>query len=167
MKLKRLGFIAAAAVAAVAFSGCAPGASSQEDGQSLEIWQYEDTNSAMGKAWQKAVDIFKEENPGVKVNFAKQAFESTKTNAQVLLSGNDVPDVMIYNKGAAGAGQLAAQGLIEPLTDAVEEYGWDEILASDSLQQLSRYTTEGVPGQGDWYGIPNYGEYVLWYYNKD
>ncbi|OII39257.1 ABC transporter substrate-binding protein [Plantibacter sp. MMLR14_011] len=167
MKLKRLGIIAFAASALLAaLSGCASGPTA-EDGKSLVIWNYEDESSAMGQAWKRAVEVFKEEHPDVKVKFAQQAFTSTKTNAQVLLSGNDVPDVMEFNKGAAGAGQLASQGLISPLTDAVEKYGWDKTLASPSLQQLSRYTTDGVPGDGDWYGIPNYGEYILWYYNKD
>jgi raffinose/stachyose/melibiose transport system substrate-binding protein len=167
MKLKRPFIAALAAIAAVtAVSGCASGPAA-EDGKSLVIWNYEDENSAMGQAWQRAVEIFEEEHPDVDVKFAQQAFTSTKTNAQVLLSGNDVPDVMEFNKGAAGAGQLASQGLITPLTDAVEEYGWEDVLGTPSLSQLSRYTTDGVPGDGDWYGIPNYGEFVLWYYNKD
>jgi raffinose/stachyose/melibiose transport system substrate-binding protein len=139
----------------------------QGDGQSLTIWNYEDANSAMGQAWAQAVEIFKAEHPEVAVTFEIRGFDATTNNAQVILTGNEVPDVMEFNKGNADTGRLASQGLLTPLTDVVEQYGWDEVLDTTSLNLLSRYSEAGVAGSGDWYGIPNYGEYVLWYYNRD
>jgi len=47
----------------------------------------------------------------------------------------------------------------------VQKYGWDKML-SPSLQTTARYDN-GVMGSGKWYGVPNYGEYVMAYYNKD
>src|SRR5690606_29501725 len=82
------------------------------------------------------------------------------------LTGDDVPDVMEYNKGNATAGQLAAQGLLAPLTDAAEQHGWSDKLAG-SLATTATYDENGLMGSGDWYGVPNYGEFVGVYYNKE
>ncbi|WP_255372153.1 ABC transporter substrate-binding protein [Cellulosimicrobium sp. CUA-896] len=138
----------------------------RSDDQTLTIWHYENDDSAMGQAWAKAIEIFEEENPDVEVVVEKQTFEQIQKNAKIVLTGDDVPDLMEYNKGNATAGQLAAQGLITPLTDAAEERGWADKL-SGSLQTTATYDEQGLMGSGDWYGVPNYGEFVGVYYNKD
>jgi raffinose/stachyose/melibiose transport system substrate-binding protein len=55
--------------------------------------------------------------------------------------------------------------LLTDLTPVVEERGWDQIL-NESLATTARYNN-GIMGSGSWYGIPNYGEYVMVYYNQD
>jgi len=141
-------------------------AGGDSDDTTLTIWHYESEDSAMGQAWAKAIEIFEDEHPDVTVDVEKQTFEQIQKNAKIVLTGDDVPDVMEYNKGNATAGQLAAQGLIAPLTDAAEEHGWADKL-SGSLQTTARYDDKGLMGSGDWYGVPNYGEFVGVYYNKD
>lgn len=167
--MKSIRMIVASAIATTlavgGLAGCG-GGSESGGGKSLTIWDYEDANSAQGQAWSRAVEIFKAEHPGVTVKFEKHAFTSTDTAAKVILAGNNVPDVLEYNKGTA-AGELASLGLITPLTDAVTKYHWDKVVNTPALQLLARYDHNGVAGTGDWYGIPNYGEYILWYYNKD
>ena len=74
---------------------------------------------------------------------------------------------MEYNKGNATAGQLASQGLITDLTDVATERGWDTTTSPASIQTTAKYDEHGVMGSGDWYGVPNYGEFVGVYYNKD
>lgn len=152
-----------------ACGGSGEGSDEAADGQAsgeLTIWHYEDPDSAMGQAWAKAIEVFEEENPGVTVNLERQSFESLRSNAKVILTGNTVPDVLEFNKGS-DTGQLASLGLLTPLTDEAEARGWDQKLSSPSVQVLARYDEQGVPGSGDWYGIPNYGEYILWYYNQE
>jgi raffinose/stachyose/melibiose transport system substrate-binding protein len=75
-------------------------------------------------------------------------------------------DVMEYNKGNATAGLLSSQGLLTDLSGVATERGWDRKLSS-SLQTTAKYDERGVMGSGKWYGVPNYGEYVTVYYNKD
>jgi raffinose/stachyose/melibiose transport system substrate-binding protein len=48
----------------------------------------------------------------------------------------------------------------------VTRRGWDKLL-SPSIQTTARYDERGVMGAGKWYGVPNYAEYVMVYYNKD
>ncbi|MFD6167263.1 ABC transporter substrate-binding protein [Oerskovia sp. NPDC060287] len=152
----------------LALAGCAGGGGSggDSDDKTLTIWHYESDESAMGQAWAKAIEIFEDENPDVEVVVEKQTFEQIQKNAKIVLTGDDVPDVMEYNKGNATAGQLASQGLLTPLTDAAKERGWDTTL-SGSLQTTATYDENGLMGSGDWYGVPNYGEFVGVYYNKD
>ena len=38
---------------------------------------------------------------------------------------------------------------------------------SPSVRTTSHYDTNGVMGSGKWYGVPNYAEYTMVYYNKD
>ena len=136
------------------------------DDKTLTIWHYENEDSAMGQAWAKAIEIFESEHPDVEVEVEKQTFEQIQKNAKIVLTGDDVPDVMEYNKGNATAGQLAAQGLLMPLTDAAEAHGWSDKLAG-SLATTATYDENGLMGSGEWYGVPNYGEFVGVYYNQE
>jgi len=169
MKHKRtMTAVAAAMAGALALTGCTgqSGGGGDTDDSTLTIWHYENEDSAMGKAWAEAIKIFEEENPDVTVDVEKQTFEQIQKNAKIVLTGDDVPDVMEFNKGNATAGQLAAQGLLTPLTDAATERGWDEKLTG-SLATTATYDEQGLMGSGEWYGVPNYGEFVGVYYNKD
>jgi len=141
-------------------------ATANADGKTLTIWDYESDDSAMGQAWAKAIEIFKQKHPGVTVKTESQTFEQIQKNAKIILTGDDVPDVMEYNKGNATAGQLASQGLLTPLTDVAKDRGWDKKVTG-SIATTAQYDENGLMGSGDWYGIPNYGEYVTVYYNAD
>lgn len=133
--------------------------------KTLKVWHYEESSGAQGKAWDKAIEIF-EKKYGVKVKFEKKSFEQIRQNASQILNSDQVPDVMEYNKGNATAGLLASQGLLTDLGDYVKEYGWDKKI-SGSLASTGKYDDKGIMGSGNWYGITNYGEDVVMYYNQD
>lgn len=154
--------------ALVASLGACSGGSqsgSNASGDTLTIWEYETDNSAMGQAWAKAVEIFKQRHPEVTVKQEDQTFEQIQKNAKIVLTGDDVPDVMEYNKGNGTAGQLASQGLLTDLSDVVKDKGWDKTVTGPTTV-TAQYDENGLMGSGSWYGIPNYGEYVTVYYNK-
>src|SRR4051794_31351865 len=101
----------AALLTTTALTACSSGSGGGDsDDKTLTVWHYESDESAMGQAWDKAVEIFKTEHPGVAVKVENQTFEQIQKNAKIVLTGDDVPDVMEYNKGNATAGQLASQG---------------------------------------------------------
>jgi len=165
MKMKRTLTILTTVIAAGALlSGCSAGAP-EADANTLKLWHFEGEDSAMGIAWDQAIKTFEEET-GAKVEFEAKSFEQIRSTASQVLNSNEAPDILEYNKGNATAGLLASQGLLTPIDDAVEKYGWADKLAP-SLQTTARYDDKGVMGSGSWYGIPNYGEYVEVYYNKD
>lgn len=156
--------IAAAAVAATSLTAC--GSSDATGGDdTFTILQYENPESAQGQGWQLALEIFKKKHPDVKVDFQTTSFDAMRQNAKITLTGDKVPDVIEFNKGNADGGQLAGQGLLTPLNDQVEKYGWDDKITG-GMQAFAKYDEQGLAGSGDWYGIPNIGEYVMFYYNK-
>ncbi|HEX2906383.1 MAG TPA: extracellular solute-binding protein [Phototrophicaceae bacterium] len=136
-----------------------------QDAKVFKIWHYESPTGAMGIAWNAAIEKFKEMHPEVTVEFEERGFEEIRQTAPMILNSDEAPDVMEYNKGNATAGFLSQQGLLTDLTDVAVERGWDKIL-SPALQTTSRYEN-GIMGSGSWYGVTNYGEYVMMYYNKD
>ena len=171
VRLGALAAVAALALAACGSSGgggapvASPGGKKDYSGRTLTLWHYEASDSAMGIAWNKAIKDFEAKYPGAKVKFEEKGFEQIQKNANLILNSDSAPDVMEYNKGNATAGLLSKLGLLTNLTSTVKSYGWDKKL-SPSLQTTARYDN-GIMGSGNWYGVPNYGEYVMVYYNKD
>ncbi|MFD0782565.1 ABC transporter substrate-binding protein [Micromonospora azadirachtae] len=159
--------VALAATAATTVAACGSDEGGDgSDAKTLKLWHYESENSAMGIAWDRAIQIFKDEHPGVEVQFERKAFEQIQQNAGMIINSSEGPDLMEYNKGNATAGLLSSQGLLTDLSGEATKRGWDKAL-SPSLQTTARYSDKGVMGSGNWYGVPNYGEYVMVYYNKD
>ena len=156
----------ATSLALTACSGSGSGDDDGGDAKTLTLWHYEGPTSAMGVAWNKAIDLFKAAHPGVTVKFEEKSFEQIQQNAQMILNPDSAPDILEYNKGNATAGLLSKQGLLTDLTDETTKRGWDKQLSA-SLQTTAKYDDKGIMGSGKFYGIPNYGEYVMVYYNKD
>jgi len=132
----------------------------------FKIWHYEAPDSATGIAWAAAIKTFQAKHPDVTVQFEQKAFEQIRQTANMILNSDQAPDVMESNKGNASAGLFAKEGLITDLTDVATQKGWDKILPP-SVLTTSRYSPDGIMGTGKLYGITDYGEYVMVYYNKD
>jgi len=146
-------------------NGAAVNKSVDGKGKTLTLWHYESDTSAMGIAWNQAIKTFEKET-GAKVKFEPKSFEQIRSTSSQVLNSDAAPDVLEYNKGNATAGLLSSQGLLTNLDPAVKAYGWDKKLAP-SLQTTAMYNPKGIMGSGNWYGVPNYGEYVEVFYNKD
>lgn len=166
-KLVAAGLAVATMFGTLGLAGCGSSgdAAQEENPTSIKIWHYEEDNGAQGKAWAKAMAIFEEET-GVKVEFEKKSFEQIRQNASQILNSDEAPDVMEYNKGNATAGLLASQGLLTNLNDYVSKYKWDKKV-NGTLGDTGKYNEQGIMGSGDWYGITNYGEDIVMYYNTD
>jgi raffinose/stachyose/melibiose transport system substrate-binding protein len=158
--------LAVALAAALAITGCGSGSGDDGGPRTLKLWHYEAPESAMGVAWAEAVKQFEASHPGVKVVFEEKGFEQIQKTAPMVLNSNDAPDVMEYNKGNATAGLLSKQGLLTDISDEVAKRGWDKQLGP-GIQTTARYDERGVMGSGKWFGVPNYAEYVMVFYNKD
>lgn len=154
--------------ASLGLTACSDSGSGDEgaEAKTLTLWHYEGPTSAMGVAWNRAIELFKASHPGVEVKFEEKSFEQIQQNAGMILNSDSAPDILEYNKGNATAGLLSKQGLLTDLTEQAGKRGWDKAL-SPSLQTTTRYDDDGIMGSGKIFGIPNYGEYVMVYYNKD
>ncbi|MEV6784553.1 extracellular solute-binding protein [Streptomyces sp. NPDC051098] len=169
MARRRARLLAAALAGTLSLSALA--ACGESDGgsggsQTLRLWHYEAPDSAMGKAWDQAVAEFKKKHPDVKVEFEAKGFEQIQKTAPQVLNSDEAPDLLEYNKGNATTGQLSKQGLLTDLTDVAKKRGWDKAIPP-TVATTSQYSASGVMGSGSWYGVPNYAEYTMVYYNKD
>ncbi|GAA3465645.1 ABC transporter substrate-binding protein [Nonomuraea roseola] len=162
--MRRLALAVAAALVLTACGATAEAPSPQE-ARTLTLWHYEGPDSAMAKAWAEAIRKFEATHPGVKVKFEEKGFEAMQKTASQVLNSDAAPDLTEYNKGNATAGALAKAGLLTDLSAEAAERGWDKLLTG-SLQTTARYDERGIMGSGNWYGVPNYGEFVMVYYNK-
>jgi raffinose/stachyose/melibiose transport system substrate-binding protein len=165
-KIRAVAVLAAAALTLAACGGADEPAGDGAQAKTLTLWHYEAAESAMGIAWAEAIKEFEASHPGVKVKFEEKGFEQIQKTANMVLNSDEAPDILEYNKGNATAGLLSKQGLLTDLTEQVTKRGWDKLL-SPSVQTTARYDERGIMGAGKWFGIPNYGEYVMVYYNKD
>ncbi|WNM35454.1 extracellular solute-binding protein [Streptomyces sp. Li-HN-5-11] len=147
-------------------TSCGGSDSGASDGRTLRLWHYEGPDSAMGAAWNEAIKEFEAKHPGVKVKFEEKGFEQIQKTAPMVLNSSDAPDIMEYNKGNATAGLLSKQGLLTDLTAEAAKRGWDKEIPA-GVRTTSMYDTNGVMGSGKWYGVPNYAEYTMVFYNKD
>ncbi len=170
MRRRMTGAAAGALALALTLTACGGGASpsgsasgGSGDGQTLKVWWWENDDSALAKTWNKAVDVFKQEHPGVKVEFKLKTYEQMQQSAQLILDSGDAPDVLEYLKGNATAGVASQAGLLTDLTDVAKTKGWD---VDNSAQQVGLYK-DGIMGSGQRFGVTNYGEYVGLYYNED
>ncbi|MFF9813527.1 ABC transporter substrate-binding protein [Streptomyces sp. NPDC014006] len=159
---------AAACLALIAplAAACGGSGTAAGEGKTLRLWHYEEQGGALDRAWAAAIDEFKKTHPGVKVVFERKTFEQIQQNAGMILNSDSAPDVLEYNKGNATTGLLAKQGLLTDLTPVVKAHGWDRKI-SENASVTARYDTNGEMGGDKWYGVPNYGEFVLAYYNDD
>ncbi|WP_413757477.1 ABC transporter substrate-binding protein [Streptomyces sp. MMBL 11-3] len=157
---------ATAVVTTLLLASCGDSDSGSSDGKTLRLWHYEGPDSAMAIAWNAAIKEFEKTHPGVEVKFEEKGFEQIQKTAPMVLNSDDAPDLMEYNKGNATAGHLSRQGLLTDLSAEVTKRGWDKKLSA-GVRTTSRYDAKGVMGSGKWFGIPNYAEYTMVFYNKD
>ncbi|MFE2536223.1 ABC transporter substrate-binding protein [Streptomyces sp. NPDC059371] len=158
--------VAVTLTGALLATACGGSDSGSADGRTLRLWHYEGPDSAMGVAWNEAIKEFEAQHPGVKVKFEEKGFEQIQKTAPMVLNSNDAPDLMEYNKGNATAGLLSKQGLLTDLTAEATARGWDKKLSA-GVRTTSQYDTNGVMGSGKWYGVTDYAEYTMVFYNKD
>ena len=160
------GALALAAAVTLALSACGSGGDGAGgDGKTFTVWWYEDAGNPQDKAWADALKDFQAAHPDVKVKFERKVWQQIQDAGAMILNSNDVPDLLEYNKGNATAGAVAAKGLLTDLTAEASTRGWDK--TAGSALTVGSYDSKGLMGPGKVYGIPSYGEYVSFSYNKD
>jgi raffinose/stachyose/melibiose transport system substrate-binding protein len=152
---------AAAALTVGGLSACAP---SKPEDKTFTVWWYE-KDTAMAKTWAAALEEFKTAHPDVTVKFELKTWDQLQKSGNAILDSDAAPDLSEWNKGNATAGTASAAGLLVDLNKYADQYGWNKELPQ-SVLAYGEYT-DGIMGSGNLYGVPTYGEYVSWFYNKD
>ena len=77
---------------------------------------------------------FEAANPGVDVVREVIGWEVMRDIARTTIEAGEGPDIMYYDAGPGYMGILATAGLLYPLDDAYESYGWDDRLVPTSRE---------------------------------
>jgi len=157
--------VAIAAAAMLGLGACSSSGGASGGGKSLTVWWYEQAGNAEDLGWKDALTAFEKAHPGVKVHFERKVWQQIQDAGAMILNSDKAPDVLEYNKGNATAGAVASKGLLTDLTTVASTRGWDKV--AGSALTVGTYDSRGIMGPGKVYGIPSYGEYVSFYYNKD
>lgn len=168
---------ALAGATAIGLVGCAPGTAS--DGESdlgdvstefttepvtLTVAHYE--SGEAGETIAAMAEDFEALYPNVTIEIEFQAFPEYSSSINLLLSSNSPPDVVEVGQGHTMQGPLVASGLLRPIDDYAELYGWDELYPG-VLKAQNSVADDGLSfGTGSQYAVPLGGNMVGVFYNK-
>ena len=109
---------------------------------------------------------FTEAYPNITIDRVSRSTDDLRTTLRLALSGDDAPDVVQANNSRSEMGQYVGAGLLVPLDEYAEAYGWFDRFP-ESVRALASYSDDGaVFGDGQLYGLPQMGEIVGLFYNK-
>jgi raffinose/stachyose/melibiose transport system substrate-binding protein len=130
----------------------------------LRVWADKNEQGTL----EALVPRFEETYPNVTVDVTYKSFDDlTATVVPALQSGGaDAPDLVQGNQGYSVDGALVQGGLIRPIDDLADAYGWEENLSPSFLGSM-RWDEDGRRfGQGTLYGLHPVTQIVSVFYNK-
>jgi raffinose/stachyose/melibiose transport system substrate-binding protein len=131
----------------------------------LTIWDQE-VRGGQNEQIEALNAAFTEAYPNITIDRVSRSTEDLRTTLRLALSGEEAPDVVQANNSRSEMGQYVGAGLLVPLDDYAEAYGWFDRFPS-SVRALASYSEDGaVYGEGQLYGLPQMGEIVGLFYNK-
>jgi raffinose/stachyose/melibiose transport system substrate-binding protein len=166
------------------FAGCgAPGEDASDDGGSAErsakkidvaaagpvtltVWDQE-VRGGQRRQIEQLNEAFQQKYPNVTIKRVAKSTTDLNTTLKLAVSSDEAPDVVQANQGRSVMGTLVKGGLLIPLDDYAEAYGWADRYAP-VLLDLNRFSSDGSTfGDGDLYGLSQMGEIVGVFYNRD
>ncbi len=131
----------------------------------LTVWDQE-VRGGQNEQIETLNAAFMEAYPNITIDRVSRSTDDLRTTLRLALSGEDAPDVVQANNSRSEMGQYVAAGLLVPLDDYAEGYGWFDRFP-ESVRALMSYSEDGATfGEGQLYGLPQMGEIVGLFYNK-
>ena len=130
----------------------------------ITVWDQE--SGRVSPIWDQLNAGFEAQYPNVTVKRVKRDFGELKTLLRLAISGPHPPDVVEVNQGWPDMGQLVKAGLLIPLDNYAQAYGWTDRVSSNVLA-VSSWSPDGKQfGSGNLYGYTTMGEIIGVYYNR-
>ncbi|HET9724299.1 MAG TPA: extracellular solute-binding protein [Actinomycetota bacterium] len=129
----------------------------------LTVWDQECCQ--VSKVWDQLNAEFEQEYPNVTIKRVNRDFGELKALLRLAIAGPKGPDIVEVNQGWPDMGQLVKAGLLLPLDNFAEAYGWTDRV-SENVLAVSRWSPDGAQfGTGNLYGYTTFGEIIGVYYN--
>jgi len=177
------------ALTALVFSGCAPGQTAETTASTPTETE---TEAAAGISTEVPTDVDIEltlstwEVGGLNesIKAIAEAYETKYPNVDIVIddslgfgdygsaielkaSGDDAPDIIQAGQGYTMMGPLVEAGLLRPIDDYAELYGWADRFGPGLLDQ-ARFESDGSKfGTGDLYGLAKGGNMVGIFFNRE
>ena len=157
MTRRRHGVLSLAIVCLLVLAGAGLQPAVGQEQIELRIWdpftdpQESDTADAIYQS-------FMDQNPNVTITREVVDTDTMRQTVNTAISSGTGPDIIFYDAGAGYAGVLAEAGLLLPLEDMAEQYGWKERIAPSALESASL--------GGVLYGLPLQVDLIGMYYNQ-
>jgi raffinose/stachyose/melibiose transport system substrate-binding protein len=167
-------------VTALALTGCAPGGEGTDDNGTdaaiskdvptdvditltLATWEV----GGLFDSIQSIVDAYEAKYPNVTIDISTSSFNDYGQNIKLQMSGDDAPDIVQAGQGYTMMGPLVEAGLMRPLDDYAELYGWADRFGPGLLDQ-ARFESDGSKfGTGNLYGLAKGGNMVGIFFNRE
>ncbi|MCO1578829.1 extracellular solute-binding protein [Crossiella sp. SN42] len=132
----------------------------------LTVWDQE-VRGGQDKQMTALNAEFQRKYPNITINRVPRSFDDLRNTTRLGLTSVQAPDVVQVNNGRQDMGAFVKAGLLQPLDGYAEAYRWQQRFP-DSVLRLARYPNSGNPlGEGKLYGLPQGGELVGVFYNKE
>jgi raffinose/stachyose/melibiose transport system substrate-binding protein len=109
---------------------------------------------------------FEAKYPNVTVKLSFRDFATWIKQAKLAASSDNPPDVFAGNQGYQLDGELVKAGLILPLDNYAEAYGWNKSYTPETLQQFMWSKDGSKFGEGTLYGVAQSGQSTGVFANK-
>jgi raffinose/stachyose/melibiose transport system substrate-binding protein len=173
--------VAASALVALALAACAPGEDSgggEEAAPSdietnvadmgditLTVWDQQ-VRGGQDESIEKLNAAFEDAYPNITIDRVSRSFEDLQRVLRLAIQDDEAPDVVQANNNRSQMGAFVEAGLLRSLDGYAEVYGWNDRFP-ESIRAHSSYSADGtVFGEGNLYGLPQTGELIGVWYNK-
>src|SRR5687767_11361459 len=134
----------------------APGIGAAQEPVTLRVW--DQATGPESATYEAIYAAFMEANPDIIIDRNVVDDQTMRDTANVALASGTGPDVLYYAPGPGYAGVLAEAGLILPLDDLAQGYGWNDRIAAAALEQAMI--------DGKLYGLPLEIDLIGMYANR-
>jgi raffinose/stachyose/melibiose transport system substrate-binding protein len=144
-----------------------PASTGVDEGEvTLTVWDQE-VRGGQREQIERLNSQFERKYPNVTIKRVAKSFTDLQTTVKLAVSDENPPDVVQANQGRPVMGQLVKGGLLLPLDDYADAYGWDQRY-SPTLLDLNSFSRDGREyGSGSLFGLSQVGEVVGVFYNKE
>lgn len=157
-------FLVVLALAIALVIGMVPAAA--QDAVTLVVWDNW-TRDAEQTMIEELDAQFEAANPGVTIQREAYSTDDLGLTLPRALTQDSGPDVAMINQGLSNMAALVKAGLLLPLNDYADEYGWWDRYGA-GLHGRNSVTDDGEHvGSGSLYGMSVTSEVVAVFYNKD
>ncbi len=174
----RNGLVGATVLSLLALSACAPGGQNIDSNAGGEISKVVpsdvDINLTLahwevggnGEAIEALIAAYEEKHPNVTIDVSFASFPDYGQRIKLQMSDADAPDIAQAGQAFTMMGPLVEGGLLRPIDDYAELYGWADRFGPGLLDQ-ARFESDGSKfGTGDLYGLALGGNMVGVFYNR-